>query len=265
MQVVFTDLDGTLLDHDTYSWEVARPAIERLRLCEVPWVLVTSKTRAEVELWRAQLGNVHPFVVENGGATFIPRDYFPFPVPGAEEHGDYEVLEFGRRYGYLVARLKEASRLSKCRVRGFHEMTAAEVSFTCDLPLEQATLAKRREYDEPFRILDVGHTDALLRAIEQFDLRWTKGGRFWHITGECDKAMAVSALHRLYERAHGPVQTIGLGDAINDAAFLNVVTVPVLVRSSASSKLKSAVPKGVLTDQTGPAGWKEAVLKMIPA
>jgi mannosyl-3-phosphoglycerate phosphatase len=109
MQVVFTDLDGTLLDHNTYSWDAARPAIERLKLCEIPLVLVTSKTRAEVELWRNQLGNHHPFVIENGAATFIPRDYFPFPVLGSEERGDYVVLEFGRRYGQLVSCLKAAS------------------------------------------------------------------------------------------------------------------------------------------------------------
>lgn len=66
MQTVFTDLDGTLLDHETYSWEAARPALERLELSGIPWILVTSKTRAEVELWRKQLGNRHPFIIENG-------------------------------------------------------------------------------------------------------------------------------------------------------------------------------------------------------
>ena len=30
MDVLFTDLDGTLLDRDTYSWEAARPALDRL-------------------------------------------------------------------------------------------------------------------------------------------------------------------------------------------------------------------------------------------
>ncbi len=264
MQIVFTDLDGTLLDHETYSWDAARPAIERLKLCEVPWVLVTSKTRAEVELWRKQLDNRHPFVVENGAAAFVPRDYFPFQVPGAEQRDDYEVLEWGKNYGYLVSRLKEASRQSRCPVRGFQEMSAAEVSFTCDLPLEQAALAKQREYDEPFRILDLNRADQLLRAIEKQGGRWTKGGRFWHITGENDKARAVIALQQLFERAYGPVETIGLGDAINDAPFLKVVSVAVLVRSRGSVKLKAAVPKGILTRQRGPAGWNETLLKMIP-
>ena len=31
MPVVFTDLDGTLLDHQSYSFEAAREALARLR------------------------------------------------------------------------------------------------------------------------------------------------------------------------------------------------------------------------------------------
>lgn len=265
MHVVFTDLDGTLLDHETYSWEGARPALERLKSCDIPWVLVTSKTRAEVEFWRSQLGNQHPFVVENGAAAFVPRDYFPFPVTGASQRDGYYVLEWGKKYGHLVSCLKEASRRSRCSVRGFHEMTASEISFCSDLPLEQAALSKLREYDEPFRILDMERVDPLLQAIEQQGLHWTRGGRFWHITGDSDKAVAVTALEQLFERAYGPLQTIGLGDAINDAPFLKLVTFPVLVRSRGSAKLRAAVPHGTLTRQPGSAGWNEAILDMITA
>lgn len=263
MKAVFTDLDGTLLDHETYSWEAARPAICRLRSLEIPWVLVTSKTRAEVELWRKQLGNRHPFIVENGGAAFVPDCYFDFPIERAIRRDNYRVLEWGTRYGHLVSRLKDASRRSGCRVQGFHEMTAAEIGSACDLSLEQAALAKLREYDEPFLILDSKRTDQLLADIEKQGLRWTRGGRFWHITGENDKALAVTALQKLLERAHGPLETIGLGDAINDAPFLKLVTHPILVRSQGSAKLQETVPQGVLTEHSGPAGWNEAILSFI--
>lgn len=224
-----------------YSWEAARPAIERLELSEVPWILVTNKTRAEVELWRRQLGNRHPFIVENGAAAFVPRGYFQFQVPGSTERDNYEVLEWGKRYGHIVSCLEEASRHSRCPVRGFHEMTAEEISFACDLPLEQAALAKLREYDEPFLILDLKNVGQLLHAIERLGLRWTKGRRLFHITDEGDKARAVIALQQLFERAYGPVETIGLEDVANDAPFLKVVTVPVLVRGL--TKLRAAVPK----------------------
>lgn len=264
MYLIFTDLDGTLLDHGTYDWAAARPALDRLKSQQVPWILVTSKTRGEVELWRRELGNGHPFIVENGGAAYIPAGYLPGAARGGGRRGGYEVIEWGTPYGELVASLETASRLSRCRVRGFHEMTVEEVRRLCEMPLEQAVLAKQREYGEPFVILDAERTEGLLAAIEGQGRRWTRGGRFWHILGANDKALAVQELTTLFEEAYGPVFTIGLGDGLNDTGFLNLMAAPILIRSSHWGELQCRVPRGVLTERPGPAGWSDALLSMIP-
>jgi mannosyl-3-phosphoglycerate phosphatase len=263
VDVVFTDLDGTLLDPETYSWHAARVAIERLNRRGTPWILVTSKTRAEVEFWRGRLVNQHPFIVENGGAAFVPRGYFPEPVPGAREVGPYQVIEWGTAYEALVADLGTSSKRSRCRVWGFHDMTAHEVAAACDFPLEQAILAKQREYDEPFLVRDPELVGGLACAIEELGRRWTRGGRFWHILGTNDKAAAVLALSALFKEHYGPLRTIGLGDAANDAPFLGAVNVPVLIRSSHARKLKASIPSSILTRRAGPGGWSDAVLSLI--
>lgn len=265
MDLIFTDLDGTLLDRDTYSWEAARPALDGLRRQRIPWVLVTSKTRAEVEFWRRRLDNGHPFIVENGGGAFVPLGYFPYAVRGGRRRDAYEAFEWGAPYEELVADLQRASQTSQCRVRGFHEMTPEEVAGLCDLPLEQAVLAKQREYDEPFLILDPDRAGALAAAIEDQGKQWTRGGRFWHILGAKDKALAVGALSALFERGNAPVRTIGLGDGLNDVSFLNVVDAPVLICSPQAAELKARVSRGVVTDRPGPAGWNDAILALIHA
>jgi predicted mannosyl-3-phosphoglycerate phosphatase (HAD superfamily) len=193
----------------------------------------------------------------------VPLGYFPHAVRGCKRRNSYEVLEWGTQYADLVADLQRASRTSQCRVRGFHQMTAEEVATLCELPLEQAVLAKQREYDEPFLILDADRAGALATAIEHLGRHGTTGGRFWHILGANDKALAVEALHALFELGNAPVRTIGLGDGLNDASFLNVVAAPVLVRSPQVAELKARVPRGVVTDQPGPAGWNQAVLALI--
>ena len=246
MHLVFTDLDGSLLDHETYSWEAARPALERLKELGVPWMMVTSKTRAEVEVLRRAIGNAHPYIVENGGAAIFPGG---------------PVLQWGAVYGELVESLRKASQASGCQVRGFHEMTVAEVAQRCGLSMEQAALAKQREYDEPFVVMDAGRVEELAAAIEADGRRVTRGGRFWHILGDGDKALAVRAVADTF----GPATTIGLGDSLNDAGFLNVVDRAVLIRSAHSPELAQAVPRGVLTDLPGPAGWNAAVLGLFPA
>lgn len=265
MYLVFTDLDGTLLDRDTYSWQAACPAIGLLRRRSIPWVLVTSKTRAEVELWRRRLDHSHPFVVENGGAAFVPSGYFPNKMSGSTRRGAYEAIEWGAPYEDLVADLRDASRESRCRVRGFHEMTVQEVAVACDLSIQQALLAKKRQYDEPFLVMDPDRADALSRAIEDRNRNWTRGDRFWHITGDNDKAIAVEALAARYELGTSPIRTIGLGDGLNDVSFLNAVTIPVIVRSPSATEMKALAPNALVTDGAGPVGWNEAILAIVGA
>ena len=122
MKVIFSDLDGTLLHPQTYSFEAAEPALSALRRQNTPLVLCTSKTRAEVELWRERLDNAHPFIVENGGAVYIPRGYFPFAIKQAVQRDGYDVIEFGAPYLELVLALREAASETGCEVLGFHQM-----------------------------------------------------------------------------------------------------------------------------------------------
>jgi HAD superfamily hydrolase (TIGR01484 family) len=71
--LVFSDLDGCLLDERTYRWDAARPALEALGSRGVPLLLCSSKTRAEMEALAGGLGLAWPFIVENGGALVIPN------------------------------------------------------------------------------------------------------------------------------------------------------------------------------------------------
>jgi mannosyl-3-phosphoglycerate phosphatase len=264
MKVIFSDLDGTLLHLRTYSSRPAEPALQALKRRRVPLVLCTSKTRAEVEFWRERLANRHPFVVENGGAIYVPRGYFPFALPKPVRRGEYDVIEYGAPYAELVETLRAASEESGCAVLGFNDMTVEDVSRRTLLPMELAELAKQREYDEPFEILGSGTHD-LLRAIESRGKRWTRGDRFYHITGDTDKAFAVTRLAMLYRKAFGEIETVGIGDGQNDAAFLGTVDLPIVIRSQFASALKAALPKSQVTKSPGPYGWNEAVLEVLPA
>jgi len=245
--VVVTDLDGTLLDHDTYSFDPARPALDLLRTRGIPVVLCTSKTHAESVWWQQRLGVTGPLIVENGGAVCFE---------------DGTRLALGEPYAKLREALARASAESACPVRGFAAMTDAEVAALTDLPLEQAALARRREFDEPFVAEDPGRAPALAQAIEAAGLRCTRGGRFWHILGPNDKAAAVQRLLRHWHAA-GPLTAIGLGDGLNDAGFLNAVDHAVLMPSPALAELQRLVPRGRIAPAPGPAGWAQAVLSLV--
>ena len=152
MDVVISDLDGTLLDHSSYSYQAALPALKLMDERQIPIVYCSSKTRREMEYWRRLTGNHHPFIVENGGAVVIPAGDFSAAVPGARVEAEYSIVELGDSYEELTARLMDAAAESGCAIRAFHEMTAAEIAGAAGLKEEMAVLAKTREFDEPFLI-----------------------------------------------------------------------------------------------------------------
>ncbi|MGH7828798.1 MAG: HAD hydrolase family protein, partial [Candidatus Binatia bacterium] len=51
--IIITDLDGTLLDESTYSFQASLPAIQRVTSQGIPLILCSSKTRSEIlPLWK---------------------------------------------------------------------------------------------------------------------------------------------------------------------------------------------------------------------
>jgi mannosyl-3-phosphoglycerate phosphatase len=228
----------------------------------IPLVLCTSKTRAEVEVCRLWLGNQHPFIVENGGALYIPERYFPRSIHTPRHRDGYAVIEFGSPYHEIVHSLRMASLESGCSVRGFHQMSLEEIGARCGMTAAAAGLAKQREYDEPFDILE-GNAQELLGAIQKRKMRWTRGGAFYHILGANDKAHCVNLLRYFYTKMFGPVVMVGLGDGMNDAGFLKSVDISLILKSAASADLKRLIPRGRIYEPGGPQGWNAAVLDLI--
>jgi mannosyl-3-phosphoglycerate phosphatase len=263
--VLFTDLDGTLLDSETYSWEAAKPALSRLEERNIPWVLCTSKTRTELEPLRRGINHRHPFIVENGGAILIPEGYFTVPISADPPAGGFRTIRIGIPYPLLRTALKEIAKETGTVLNGFGDMDENEIARRTGLSSAEAGLAKTREYDEPF-ILEgkPRQQQAVLNRIASKGFRWTKGGRFYHLTGDNDKGRAVKILSEIYRRQSGPIVTVGLGDSLNDLPMLAAVDRPVLVqRPDGSFEDAIALPGLERAEGIGPAGWNRAVLRLL--
>ncbi len=259
--IVFSDLDGTLLDGRTYSFEQAFPALDLLRKKRIPLVLVSSKTRAELEIWRGRLENGHPFVSENGGGIFIPEGYFPFPLESERDQG-YQRITLGMPYAALRRKFLAIRERSGIDARGFGDMTDRELAELTGLPLADAAPARSRDFGEPF-VLPPGTETRFLREIEREGLRWTQGA-FFHILGDHNKGRAVGILSAFYRRRDGDITTVGIGDSLNDLPLLHAVDRPVLVKKKDGTHDSRIDLPGLLrTEGIGPEGWSEAILSIV--
>jgi mannosyl-3-phosphoglycerate phosphatase len=207
--------------------------------------------------------NRDPFVVENGGAAFVPDGYFPFALEDAGVRDGYQVLEFGTPYARITAALREASLATGCRIRAFHALSDEEIAASCGLSIAGARLARIREYDEPFTIVDEEAAPALLEALEQRGLQWTRGGRFYHALGGHGKGPAVAALLKAYRRRHRDLCALGLGDSPNDLDFLRLMDRAIIVRAPHPQTELVFQSGGVLTPEQGPRGWNNAVIDFV--
>ena len=264
--MVFTDLDGTLLDHDTYRWDEAEPALTLCASRNVPVILVSSKTRAEMNVLRLELGLAFPFISENGGGIFFPAENVVEPPPDAFLDADLWKWSLGSSYRDVVAALREIREELGWDLRGFADMTIDEISRLTGLEPEKARLAARREYDEPFVAphFETSEMEALIQAASRRGLQVTEGGRFHHLHGFCDKGGALEKLVRWHEKTRGPVKTMALGDSPNDFAMLKRVDYPVLVGSSREYPgLEKALSRLRTTHEKGPAGWNAAVSALL--
>ncbi|MBS1241574.1 MAG: mannosyl-3-phosphoglycerate phosphatase, partial [Gemmatimonadetes bacterium] len=147
--VVFTDLDGTLLSHEGYDWAPAWPAIAALKARGVPLVFTSSKTRSEIERWRRRMGNTDPFISENGGALWIPAG-LGLPAAGAVRIGGYDRVAIGTPYNRLRQALPRLAEAVGIPLRGFADMSDAEIVERTGMTADEIGPARHREYDEPF-------------------------------------------------------------------------------------------------------------------
>jgi len=262
--LVFSDLDGTLLDHETYSFREAIPAIQALKERDIPLVLCSSKTRAEIEKVRSEIGNDCPFICENGGAVVIPEDYFSFGFPYTRKDSHYYIIELGTPYARLREALRQISSAVSVRLNGFGDMSIEEISHFCGFSKKTAELARQREYDEPFILEDESIIERIQNIAIRMKLHISRGGRFYHLTGNNDKGKAALILIDLYRRKSGVLTIIAAGDSFNDLPLLSVADIPVLVRKpNGGYDPQMKLDNLVYARGSGPAGWNAAISELL--
>ena len=266
--IVFTDLDGTLLDYHTYAFDAAVEGIGLLHASGVPLVFCTSKSYAEVLHFRETTGNASPFIVENGGAVYIPEDHFKdhsgkTPFDRLPRHDGFAVVEIGADYGRVRAAFGHMRAALGGGLTGFGDMSAERVAAYLNMPIELARMAKVRRHDEPFLLDDPALLVEVERLAGRHGLKVFAGTRFYHLMGDTDKGAAVKALVSIYNKVYEDITTAAVGEGRNDEPMFRAVDVPYLVQRPDGGYVDIAVPGIVKIDGIGPAGFTLAVKALL--
>ena len=253
LRLIFTDLDGTLLDHASYDFFPALAALKAAKAAGVPVIPATSKTHAEVAELMAEIGLDGPSITENGAALHL----------GGDKH---EAL--ARPYAEIRQALSHLPRSLRGKMQAFGDMSVDEVASLTGLPAARAEKARARQASEPF----LWHGSEveerqLADALASLGLRMVRGGRFCHVIGAVDKAMAMGRLAQRMKDETGAdaTRTLALGDGPNDLAMQKAADRGIVIPNPAGHDLTSQAQdeRLGLAAYPGPRGWNQAVLEWL--
>lgn len=254
MIVVFSDLDGTLLDHETYSFDAARPALAALKARAIPLVLASSKTEAEMRPIAEAIGIDHPMIVENGaGIANLAH-------AGGEQTNHYESL---RRF------LQTLPQHLIGLFEGFGDWSVEQVARRTGLAPAAAALARQRRFSEPGIFSgNTAQKAEFLARLDTIGYQAVQGGRFLTLMPKTSKAERMAELIAHFHRATtGPVRSIALGDAPNDLAMLQAADRGVIIANPAHAPLPvtERERQGYVSrsQKAGPEGWNESILQLV--
>lgn len=255
--IVFSDLDGTLLDHDNYSFSAALPALEALMTRGALVVLASSKTAAEIADLRDEIGLSRcPAIVENGAGLLAPAG-------GRETQGND-----GEAHKALITQLNALPTALREKFEGFSDWSIEEIAERTGLSHEAAGRAAQRRFTEPG--VWTGSEDELgvfAEALCDRGVSMRRGGRFLTLSFGATKADRMKEIVQRYSRGGAPPVSIALGDAPNDIEMIEAADYGVIIANSHGAGIaplpNEAAGRISRTIEEGPKGWNQAILDIL--
>ncbi len=272
--VVFSDIDGTLIDIFTRKYGKSKDLVKKLKESSIPVILCSSKTMAEQDPIRKDLGlEGEPFIIENGGAVIIPEGYFGggSSIDDALKHYDgtlaidgYRVIELGKSSKEIRKVLQDVRRNKGTTFKGVSDLSIEELAKIVGMTNDEAERMSKRQYGETILEMDKNEKEQFEQALTQEGLQVIHGGRYFDVTAGNDKGKAVRILIDLYRKQLGDNTTfIGIGDSLNDVPMLKCTDIAILVQKhdgtwAELNNNNNNISHVVKVKGVGPAGWENA-------
>ncbi|MDQ8182888.1 HAD-IIB family hydrolase [Pelagicoccus sp. SDUM812005] len=263
---IFTDLDGTLIDFNDYSSDLARPYV--LQLIELGYLVVfcSSKTFHEQRVLQEELGIEMPCIVENGSAIVAPAGFWDESITPVRMVNGWQRVELGKPAAEIRQRLARVESKFGESLRGFSRMMTEDVASITGLDIGSARRAQEREYSETLSAnLPLDVWESLDSAFEYEGLKCLPGGRFHTvIDSSADKGAAIRKFAELWKaQSEETLVSFGLGDSENDQELLENVDWPHLVKRPNGSWAGISGRRIERVNGVGPRGWIKVAKQLL--
>lgn len=260
-KVIFTDIDGTLLDSYFPDLNKAKKLVEKTLKNGIHLILCSSKTELEQDLIRSNIHLKEPFIVENGGATIIPLGYFKkSKFNHSKKFQNKYIIETGGSSFKIRSLLKKIRTKHKINFKGTSDLSIAELSKITKLSEDYAKRMIKRKYSETIVQIDSKDMAYFVTNLEELGLKVIPGGQYFDITLGNDKGTAAKILMEIFRKEYeNDVIFFGIGDSKNDESMLSLMNHSILVQKPDASWQNLRIDNLQKVKGIGTRGWEVAL------
>jgi mannosyl-3-phosphoglycerate phosphatase len=264
--LIFTDIDGTFINNDTFDEGLNAETVSELLEAQHLVVFNTSKTFDEVDYFQKRIKTSLSFICETGGGIYFANDNFKITE---SSRGAYQVLYESRNIKEYKDKIQsEINKNYRDDLAFFDDLSVDEQVSLSGLSGHDLELASRRDFSILIKWKSTkSKYDEFKLFLKQFKLNLITGGRFSHICSEHDKGNAtklfIDKTKMFFNNSN--IITVAIGDSKNDFEMLNKVDFPCIVKSPNNYLLRDSLnSKNItLSDHEAPTGWIECIEKVI--
>ena len=243
LTLVFSDINGTLIDFDTYAYEGSFDAVQRLKAAGIPLILCSSNNKAEIQPLREAFELQQAYIVENGSAIY---------------NSDGTVMWQGASRKNIQSAISMIRDETGLVFETFADIPVARIRRETKRDSHSAALALQHQHSELIVTqFDIHDFQLFKTACQQHGYDAVRGKQYINVVAPgVNKGRAIQRMVRHIQDQGHPLATIGIGDNVNDISMFEVVDQAYIVQlSRGRGWAKVDVPGLIRIDAEGPAGF----------
>ena len=254
--LIFTDLDGSILDRDTFKFDQIKQYMKKVLNSGILIIPNSSKTESEIVEFNQELGENLAYISENGSVINglnLLNSNFPNKIILSREKKELVEIFKNKVPENLQRKCKFISNLNKKDQINIFGLGETKLKYALD-----------RKYTEPFLFEgSKNEKKDLTKILKKNSLTIQEGGRVINLCDNVNKVKSMNKILKIYKKIESNIEVIAVGDNYNDLDMLKNSDLPCLVFNDQFKEDQINIDNLIISNRPSPEGWADVIKKAL--